>query len=146
MTRSAEFRAYEYAMEMLASSDAADFEQLKDLVDTFPQGCDELLGRSWIRNAVDGGSIAAVKWILDHEVDLSIRDHEGCSVLEAALDRDLPDKHEILELLLSAGAPVNAPGTDDCSPVHVAAARNDVDALRLFARFGADFPAGTRAH
>jgi len=146
MNKSAEYRAYEYAMEVLASDETADFEQLKDLVETFPHGVDDLLGRRWIRNAIEGGSMAAVKWMLDGEVDLAAQDDDGYTPLHAAVERDLPNKYEIIESLLRAGAPVNAIGIDNCTPAHFAAVRDDVEALRLFAKFGADFSVRSAAN
>jgi len=137
MNRSARYRAYEYAMEVLASDQVEDFEQLRSLVDEFPHGTDELFGRSWIRNAVDCGSLTAVKWMLDNDVDLTVED-EGYTPLHAAVERDLPRKYEILELLLRAGAPINARGLDDVTPADLAAARSDDEALRQFAEYGAD--------
>lgn len=135
MSRSAEYRAYEYATEVLASDRTEDFEQLRNLVETFPHGVDELFGRPWIHNAIDCGSVEAVRWMIDDKVDLAIRDEDGNTPLHAALQRDLPNKYEILELLLRAGAPMDAPGLDDQTPAGFAAALNDGDALRLFADY-----------
>ena len=105
MTRSAEYRAYEYAMGVLASNEQEEFEQLSSLVDTFPHGVDELSGRPWIHNAIECGSLEAVRWIIDEKVDLGIRDEDGRTALQAAVRRDLPHRDEILELLRRAGAP-----------------------------------------
>lgn len=137
MSRSAEYRAYEFAAEVLASDRIEDFEQLRDLVETFPHGVDELLGRPWIHNAIDCGSVAAVRWMIDGDVDLATRDEDGNTPLHAALRRDLPHRYEILELLLRAGAAVDAPDCNEESPARFAAALNDDDALRLFADYGA---------
>lgn len=142
MSRSPKYRAYEYAMEVLASDQVEDFEQLRSLVDTFPHGTDELFGRSWIRNAVDCGSLTAVRWIVENDVDLAVED-EGYTPLHAAVERDLPQKYEILQLLLRAGAQADARGLDDVTPADLAAARHDAEALRLFAEYGAQCAAVT---
>lgn len=140
MTRSAEYRAYEYAMEVLASNRIEDFDQLHSLVDSFPHGADELFGRPWIHNAIDCGSMTVVRWMLDNNVDLSVRDENGNSPLHLAVVRDLPNKYEILDMLLRAGAPVEAQGDDDLTPADLAAALGDGEALQLLADYGADLP------
>lgn len=143
MSRSAEYRAYEYATEVLASDRTEDFEQLRSLVESFPHGVDELFGRPWIHNAIDCGSVEAIRWMIDDKVDLATRDEDGNTPLHAVLQRDLPHKYEILELLLRAGAPVDARGFDDQTPAHFAAALNDGDALRLLADFANANPVRT---
>ena len=110
----------------------------------FPKGLDGFLHRHWITNAIDCGSRTSVEWMLTKGVDISFRDDEGCTVLHSALDRELPDKYEVLELLLKHGAPVNARGLNDWTPAHMAAARDDVKALRLLVRYGADLSIRTR--
>ena len=64
-------------------------------------------------------------------------DQEGYTALHAALERDA-DRGDLLELLLTAGAPVNAKGINDWTPAHMAAARDDVEALRVLVAHGAD--------
>jgi ankyrin repeat protein len=44
----------------------------------------------------------------------------------------------VLERLLRAGAPVNLKGLNDWTPAHMAAARDDVEVLRLLVAHGAD--------
>lgn len=143
MNRSVEYRAFEYAMGVLASERIEDFEQLRTLLDTFPHGVDELFGRPWIHNAIDSGSLQAVRWMIDDAVDLAVRDEEGNTPLHVAIQRDLPHKYEILELLLRAGAPVDAYGNRDLTPVDFATALNDEDALQLLTDYGADLPMAT---
>lgn len=82
--------------------------------------------------------------MLDHRVDLSFRDDEGYTVLHAALERARPDKYSILALLLDHGAPVNAHGINDWTPAHMAAVREDIEALRLLIAQGADLSIRTR--
>jgi ankyrin repeat protein len=47
-------------------------------------------------------------------------------------------RHEIVELLLAAGAPVNAVRSDGESALHVAAENGDLHLMQLFLRHGAD--------
>lgn len=139
MPQSAAYRDYENAIEILASDDVADFEQLQRRIDGFPHGVDAFIGRRWIINAIDCGSLAAVGWILGQRVELAFRDEEGRTPLLSAIDRSKPGKYEVLQALLEAGAPVNARGVNDFTPGHLAAVRNDVEALRILAQYGADF-------
>jgi ankyrin repeat protein len=76
--------------------------------------------------------------MLKKGVDLDFTDEEGYTPLHCAIDREAADRHEILDLLLRAGAPVNLKGIDDGTPAHRAAARDDVEALRILVRYGAD--------
>ena len=43
-----------------------------------------------------------------------------------------------MELLLRFGADVNLKGINDWTPAHMAAARNDVKALKILVKYGAD--------
>lgn len=77
--------------------------------------------------------------MLQKGVDLTFRDEEGYTPLHAAIERsDSGDRLEILKLLLQAGAPINLKGINDWTPAHMAAARDDVDALKILVQFGAD--------
>lgn len=135
---------YMYAIEVLRGGNEAQLNELKQLVHDFPHGVDGFVGRRWIMNAIDCGSMISIKWILAHDVDLSFRD-EGYTVLHAALERSgETDCDEVLKLLLNHGAPINAHGFNDWTPAHMAAARENIDALKLLILFGADLTIRTR--
>jgi ankyrin repeat protein len=129
---------YRRALDVLESGDSTQLAALASELESFPHGEDPYIGRRWITNAIDVGSLATVRWVLSQGVDLSFRNDEGYTPLHSAIDRSLPDKHAVLALLLAAGAPVNRKGTNDWTPAHMAAARDDVEALRLLVRYGAD--------
>ena len=76
--------------------------------------------------------------MLENGVNLLFRDEEGYTVLHSAIDREQEDRHYVLDALLSAGADVNAHGTNDWTPAHMAAAREDIEALKILVRHGAD--------
>jgi ankyrin repeat protein len=63
--------------------------------------------------------------------------------LHSAIDRELPDLLEIIELLCRAGADVNAYGINGWTPLHMAAAWNNVEAIKILLRHGADLQART---
>lgn len=110
----------------------------------FPNGCDEYIGRRWITNAIDCGSLKAIRWMLDQKVDLDFVDEEGYSVLHSCIDRELPNKYNIMQLLIDANAPINIGTTEKrmavngYSPLHLAVIRKDLKAVRLLLKNGAD--------
>jgi ankyrin repeat protein len=131
-------RQYQRVMAVLESGSPADLEVLASEIEGFPEGEDSYVGRRWITNALGTGSRQAVEWMLQRHVDLHFRDPEGYTPVHTALDRERDDRYELLEALLSAGAPVNVKGVNDWTPAHMAAARDDVEALRVLVRHGAD--------
>ena len=129
---------YERAMSLLQSGCARELESLERELDVFPLGEDPYFGRRWIINAIDCGCMESIRWILSRGVELGFRDEEGYTPILSALERDREERLEILELLLRTGAPVNRKGVNDWTPAHMAAARDDVDALRVLVLHGAD--------
>ncbi len=131
-------RQYERAMSALQSGSPDALEHLQQEFDGFPDGVDAYIGRRWIINAIDSGSLASIRWILNRGVDLNFRDEEGYTPIHSAIEREAGDKVEVLTLLLRAGAPVNLKGINDWTPAHMAAARDDVASLRVLVQHGAD--------
>jgi ankyrin repeat protein len=136
--------SYELAIRALQSEDDSRLEELERLIDEFPGGKDEFTGGHWIINAIALGSKVSVAWMLRRNVDIAFQDKEGYTVLHAALERSKPDRHEVLEMLLRHGAPTSVHGINDWTPMHLAAAREDIEALRLLLQFGADPSIRTR--
>lgn len=130
--------SYDDIIQVLRLGDVQQLELLRQRIPGFPHGVDDLIGRAWITNAIDVGSLAGIKWMLDQQVDLNFRDDEGYTPLHAALERTHDDRQVILGMLLKAGAPVNRKGINDYTPCHLAAAQDDVASLRLLVGHGAD--------
>lgn len=143
MPQSDEYRDYDYAVRLLTSGGEVQWQELEQLIAGFPDGVDEFLGRRWITNAIDCGSVASVRWMLTRNVELRFQDTGGYTVLHSVLDQNGPERHELLELLLDAGADVNAKGINDWTPAHMAAVREDLEALRILVRHGADLSVRT---
>ena len=135
---------YDYAFAILASGDEAQLAELEKFLDGFPNGVDDFINRRWIINAIDCGSRKSIQWMLSRNVDLTFRDEEGYTVLHSALERDKPDKYEVIELLLEHGAPLNIHGINDWTPAHMAVVREDIEGLKQLIRFGADLSIRTR--
>lgn len=131
-------KSFEEILRVLSSGTLEDLDDLTLGVDGFPHGVDSVVGRRWIINAIDEGSLLSIKWMLSKGVDLNFCDDEGQTVLLAAIDREVADRLEVLELLLIHGAPANLQGIYEMAPAHLAALRNDVGALQILVRHGAD--------
>lgn len=120
-----------------------DWERLAQQFSDFPDGLDSKLGRPWITHAIDCASLECVKWMLLKGVNLRFMDEEGYSPLHRCIDRKRADKYEILQLLIDNGADINI-GTElktmnfnSWSPLHMAAARNDLEAIKILLDNGA---------
>jgi ankyrin repeat protein len=129
---------YLRVMAILASGTPEQWEELSRQIATFPHGIDDLVHRRWIVNALGTGSKRCVEWMLARKVDLDFRDEEGYTPVHVVIERNAPDRYELLDLLLRAGAPINLKGINDWTPAHMAAARDDVEALKILVRYGAD--------
>ena len=92
---------------------------------------DDYLGRAWIINAIDCGSLSAIAWMVFQGVALSFVDDEGYSPLLAAVERTQPDRDDVLDLLLRHGAASELHGINFWTAAHMAASRDDVQALRV---------------
>ena len=124
---------------LISEGSCSDWEKVANEVPAFPNGCDDFIERRWIINALDSGSKECVKWMLERGVELNFVDEEGFSPIHACLDRrELPDRYEILSLLVKAGADINLRGFNGWTPLHMAAARSDLEGVRLLLRYGAD--------
>jgi ankyrin repeat protein len=135
---------YQEAMTVLANGGNGDLERLGSQISGFPDGVDPWIGRYWIINAIDSGSLLSVKWMLDRKVNLIFTDGEGGTVLHSCIDRNRPDRMEILHALIEAGADLNARGLHDWTPLHLAAYRNNLEAVEILLKAGADPKLRTR--
>ncbi|MCL2154094.1 MAG: ankyrin repeat domain-containing protein [Leptospirales bacterium] len=122
----------------LQNGTVEDWECLAKQFPDFPNGLDDVcVGRYWITNAIDCASLECVKWIISKGVNLRFVDSEGYSPLHSCIDREFSDKYEMLQLLINSGADINI-GTElatmalnSWSPLHLAAARNDLEAIKI---------------
>lgn len=140
--RSAVTSDCEYIDGLLRAGTTEQLEELAELIDDFPNGKDEFVGQPWIHNAIDVGSKRTIAWMLSRKVDLAASyDDAGVPILLRAIEAERSD---VLELLLQHGAPVDVHGINDWTPLHMAAAKNDVAAVKLLLQYGADPTAKTR--
>lgn len=139
MSQDVAYRDYVEILRVLASGSVADLDELAELVDGFPDGVDGFIGRHWITNAIDCGSLRAVSWMIGRGVALRFRDAEGYTPLHSAIERSGEDRLAVIELLLRGGADPDRRGVNGYTAAHQAAVRDDVPTLQLLARYGADF-------
>lgn len=85
-----------------------------------------------------------VRALLELGADPNAPDPAGFPSLIAALSSDRPDREAAITLLLSHGADIGQRGINDWTPLHRAAANDDVAAVALLLAHGADPRARTR--
>ena len=135
---------YDLIFNSLLNGTVEDWERLAQQFPDFPHGFDSVVERHWITNAIDCGSFESVQWMISKVANLKFVDGEGYSPLHSCIDREFPGKYEMLQLLIDNGADVNI-GTElgtmannGWSPLHMAAARNDLEAIKILLDNGAD--------
>jgi hypothetical protein len=128
----------QFAIDALQSGDPARLEELAALTDDLSDDEVEVAWQRWILHAVAAAPLATIEWMIDGGVDLGFRDRAGYTPLLAAVECTRADRLDVLRRLIAAGAPLNVKGINDWTPAHMAAARDDVDALALLVDSGAD--------
>jgi uncharacterized protein len=104
-----------------------------------PQGVGEIV----LEYAIYHSPLAFIRALLEFGADPNYQDHAGFPALIAALSSARADKYEIIELLLASGADIQRRGINDRTPLHYAAASDDVAAIELLLAHGADPTART---
>lgn len=133
---------YDHIVEVMKSGNTRALEAIARANPDFPNGIDSQIGDRWLITAIDNGSLASIVWMIKQGVQLNFRDG-GYTPLHACIDSELLDKYEVLKALISAGAGINAKGINSWTPLHMAAARNDIEAVRILLAAGADVDART---
>ncbi len=128
---------YQRVTGALANSDIEFLEQYAQTNPNFPHGKDDFVGRYWLTNAIDLGSVETVQWFLDQGCEVNYQDDEGYSPLQSAIERD-EDSLNIIERLVQAGADINAKGTLNLTPLHAAAVHGSPEVLQYLLDLGAD--------
>ena len=99
--------------------------------------------------AVEQGAPETVEWMIAHGAPTRITVDDGFPLMYLAVDRaTMPglaaDDHAVLRMLIKAGGDLAERGLNDWTPLHLAAAREDLEACRILLDAGADREARTR--
>ncbi len=127
---------YQGLIAALREGDIPFLETYAASVPEFPNCNDHFIGRSWLMNAIDEGTVGSVQWILDKGAQFEGYNDEGRSPLTAAIERET-DGAQMVALLLDRGADPNAQGTME-NPLHIAAIWGSLDTVKLLLDHGAD--------
>jgi ankyrin repeat protein len=105
-----------------------------------PEGVGEIV----LEYAIYHSPLVFIRTLLELGAEPNYGDHAGFPSLIAALSTDRVDRYEIIDLLLESGANIEQRGLNDWTPLHYAAATDDVKAIELLLARGADATARTR--
>src|SRR6478672_1854181 len=81
--------------------------------------------------------------MLDKGADVNSGSSPGFTGITEVFERDLPERREILEVLIRRGADLNARGRNNWTPVYLAGYFGDLEALRMIVGAGADLTVRT---
>lgn len=126
---------------------AGDLETLRSLAEQpskFPNGWIPPITTYPLEYAIYHSPLPFIRTLIELGADSNYRDEGSFPSLLAALSTDREDRHEIIEMLLAAGADIQQRGVNDYTPLHYAATRNDARAVELLLAKGADPAARTR--
>ena len=101
------------------------------------------LGEIILEYAIYHSPFAFIRTLLDLGADPNYGDNKGFPSIIAALTTDRDDRLDIVELLISYGADIQQHGHNGYTPLHWAAAGDDVPAIELLIKNGADTTART---
>ena len=130
--------------EAYVNGDLEGINYLLDYPPDFPNSRGPLgVGEIILEYAIYHSPLPFIRTLLDLGADPNYGDHAGFPSLIAALSTDREDRLDIVELLLSCGADIQQYGHNGYTPLHWAAAADDVRAIELLIKSGADPTART---
>jgi ankyrin repeat protein len=100
------------------------------------------VGEIVLQYAIYHSPVSFVRALLELGADPNYGNN-GFPSLIAALSTDRPERYEIAKLLLAFGADIQQRGINDYTPLHYAAAKNDLRMIDLLLTHGADRNAKT---
>jgi ankyrin repeat protein len=98
---------------------------------------------NFLEYAIYHSPLPFIRTLLELGADPNYGDHAGFPSIIAALSSQRPEKYQIVEMMLTAGADIRQRGVNDYTPLHYAATVNDGKAVDLLLRHGADPSART---
>jgi ankyrin repeat protein len=98
----------------------------------------QAVGRIVLEYAIYHSPLSFIRELLGLGADPNYGESAGFPSLIAALSTSREDRYEIVELLLASGADIQQRGVNDYTPLHYAAAKDDVRMAELLLAHGAD--------
>ena len=105
-----------------------------------PEGAGDII----LEYAIYHSPLPFVRALLEQGAAPNYQEHAGFPSLIAALSSGRADRYQLVELLLAFGANLQERGLNDWTPLHYAAATDDVAGIDLLLTHGADPNARTR--
>jgi ankyrin repeat protein len=96
------------------------------------------VGEIILEYAIYWSPLAFIRTLLDLGANPNYEGHAGFPALMAALSSQRADKAELLKLLISSGAGLQARGNNDHTPLHYAASQDVAQAIEILLQHGAD--------
>jgi uncharacterized protein len=125
-----------------------DLQAVKDLLGNPPDfpNCrgPRAVGEVILQYAIYHSPLPFVRGLLELGANPNYDTNDGFPSLLAALSNNRADRADIVELLLQFGADLQQRGVNDYTPLHYAAAQNDLRIIELLLSRGADPTAKTR--
>src|SRR5579864_2325698 len=119
-----------------------DLNAVKDLLGNPPDfpNCrgPRAVGKIVLEYAIYHSPLPFMRALLELGANPNYGESYGFPSLLAAIAADREDRCEIVELLLAFGADIQQRGLNDYTPLHYAAAKNDLRMVELLLAYGAD--------
>lgn len=136
-------------LNVFEAAAAGDADRIRVLLDMTQVGRDDpTLSNAYGADGFHPLGLAAffrrkdvVRLLIDRDVDVAApaRNKLAVTALHSAVATDSgPVDHEIVQMLLEAGAPVNVPHLGGGTPLHTAAFTGDIESIRMLLARGAD--------
>jgi ankyrin repeat protein len=98
----------------------------------------DFVGDTPLLSAIGFADLELVRFLLKHGADPNVEVDDGYTCLLTAIESDADESAPIVAELVRAGADIHATGTNGWTPLHMAAARGQVEKARLLIDAGAD--------
>lgn len=123
-----------------------DFELFRELLGNRPDfpNCREAGFGHFLEYALYHSSLGFIKKLLEAGANPNYEDNDGFPSIIAALSSEREERQDMIGLLLQYGADINRRGLNDWTPLHWAAANNDVMLIEYLLDKGADPSIRTR--
>ncbi len=96
----------------------------------------DCMGNTPLLAAINVDCLELVEFLLQHGADPNVAVADGYTALLTAIESQMPASKEIVDRLIAAGADIHFLGVNGWSPLHMAAARGELDKARRLVAAG----------